>query len=55
MTDRSDRVGHQPRLTAVSTRYEGGISTVSIMYTVAFAVGTPPQTTLALLTLRPLP
>ena len=33
----------------------GGISTVSIMYTVAFAVCTPPQTTDALFTFRLLP
>gem|GEM_PF-5798714 len=35
--------------------YIGGISTVSIMYTVAFVVCTPPQTTEALLTCMPLP
>lgn len=35
--------------------YAGGISTLSIMYTVALAVDTPPQTTSALPTLRLLP
>src|ERR1700722_3409336 len=33
----------------------GGVSTVSIMYTVAFAVCTPPHTKPASLTLRPFP
>ena len=33
----------------------GGMSTVSIMYTVAFAVFTPPHTRAASLTLRPSP
>ncbi len=37
------------------TYWLGGISTVSIMYTCAFAVDTPPQTRPASLTLRSLP
>src|ERR1700722_12081459 len=37
------------------TQCPGGINTVSIMYTCALAVGTPPHTRPALLTLSPLP
>ncbi len=43
------------RSPATEPLYAGGIITVSIMYTVAFAVGTPPQTTPELLALRLLP
>ena len=47
-------LAHRPAAPGAEV-YAGGIITVSIMYTVAFAVGTPPHTTPALFTRRPLP